>query len=133
MKKQQTKRKTKKDIESEKYISEADEALKKLESSNKNITTLNEAVKNKDYNELVDFVIRLSANSKDLQNMFRLLARLQEQPQSFRGDNEFSTIYNVAKLDGEREIVRKFANLTALAMDGNRLEIEKELTRNPFL
>lgn len=129
MKKTQTK-KTKAKGE---FLSEAEVALKQLETGNKNLTELNESVKNKDYNELVDFVIRLSANSKDLQSMFRLLARLQEQPQSFRADNEFNTIYNVAKIDGERELVRKFANLTALAMDGNRLELERELTRNPFL
>lgn len=113
-------------------LKEAEEALQKLNSPQKSIDDLNSAVLNKNYSELTDFVLRFSM-SKDCELMFRLLARLQENPQTFRGKDEFNTVYDVALLDGERQLVRKFANIVAKAMDGNRLEIERELTKNPFI
>lgn len=113
-------------------LSDAEKALEQLNKSQKSIDDLNGALKNKNYSELTDFVLRFSM-SKDCEMMFRLLARLQEQPQTFRGRDEFNTIYDVAILDGERQLVRKFANIVAKAMDGNRLEIERELTKNPFI
>lgn len=113
-------------------LSGINDALEKLNKSNKGIDDLNKSIQNKNYSELTDFVSRF-AMTKDCELMFRLLARLQEQPQTFRGKDEFNTIYDVALIDGERQLVRKFANLVAKAMDGNRIEIERELTKNPFI
>jgi hypothetical protein len=113
-------------------LTEAEKALNKLNKTTQGIDDLNKAIQNTNYSELTDFVIRFSM-SKDCQLMFRLLARIQDNPQTFRGKDEFNTIYDVAILDGERQLVRKFANLVAKAMDGNRLEIERELTKNPFI
>lgn len=113
-------------------LTEAEKALSQLNKTTRGIEDLNKAVQNTNYSELTDFVIRFSM-SKDCQLMFRLLARIQENPQTFRGKDEFSTIYDAAMLDGERQLVRKFANLIAKAMDGNRIDIERELTKNPFI
>jgi len=113
-------------------LTEAEKALNQLNKTTQGIDDLNKAIQNTNYSELTDFVIRFSM-SKDCQLMFRLLARIQDNPQTFRGKDEFNTIYDVAILDGERQLVRKFANLVAKAMDGNRLEIERELTKNPFI
>lgn len=113
-------------------LKEVNEALASLNTTNKSIEELNKSIQNKNYSELTDFVSRF-AMTKDCELMFRLLARLQEQPQTFRGKDEFNTVYDVAILDGERQLVRKFANIIAKAMDGNRLEIERELTKNPFI
>lgn len=109
---------------------ELNNAIKKIEGDN--IDELNKALSSKNYNELVDFVMRISG-SKDLQLMFRLLARLQSNPQSFRGDNAFNTLYNTAMMDGERELVRRFANLIAYANDGNRDDIERAVTQSNIL
>ncbi len=113
-------------------VKEINEALESLNKSEKGINDLNKSIQNKNYSELTDFAIRF-AMTKDCELMFRLLARLQEQPQTFRGKDEFNTIYDAAILDGERQIVRKFANIIAKAMDGNRIELERELTKNPFI
>jgi hypothetical protein len=113
-------------------LNAVESALKQLNKSNQSIEEINKAVQNTNYSELTDFVMKFSM-SKDCQLMFRLLARLQENPQTFRGKDEFNTVYDVALLDGERQLVRKFANIIAKAMDGNRLEIERELTKNPFI
>lgn len=126
-KKTTNKKRTKKD-----EVKEINEALEKLNRAEKGIDDLNKSIQNKNYSELTDFVSRF-AMTKDCELMFRLLARLQEQPQTFRGKDEFNTIYDVALIDGERQLVRKFANLVAKAMDGNRIEIERELTKNPFI
>ena len=135
IKKTQTKPATKKTVKKTKTASpktEIEEALKQLNKQTQGIEDLNKALQSTNYSELTEFVLRFSA-SKDCQLMFRLLARLQENPQTFRGKDEFSTIYDVALLDGERQLVRKFANIVAKAMEGNRLEIERELTKNPFI
>lgn len=113
-------------------LQDANKALEELNKIDKGIDDLNKSIQNKNYSELTDFVTRF-AMTKDCELMFRLLARLQEQPQTFRGKDEFNTIYDVAILDGERQIVRKFANIIAKAMDGKRIEIERELTKNPFI
>lgn len=111
---------------------EINKALEELNKSQKGIDDLNKSIQNKNYSELTDFVMRF-AMTKDCELMFRLLARLQEQPQTFRNKDEFNTIYDVALLDGERQMVRKFANVIAKAIDGNRIELERELTKNPFI
>lgn len=128
-----TKSSTKKKIIDSSIKDEINSAINKLENGgDKNIQEINESLKSKNYSELVDFVLRIS-QSKDLQNMFRLLSRIQEQPQSFRADDEFNTIYNIAVIDGERQLVRKFANLIAHANNGDREALEKEITKNPYL
>lgn len=113
-------------------IKEVNKALEELNTVDKGIADLNKAIHNKNYSELTDFVMRF-AMTKDCELMFRLLARLQEQPQTFRGKDEFNTIYDVALIDGERQMVRKFANLVAKAINGDRVELERELTKNPFI
>lgn len=127
-----TKKTTNKKTVKKSEVKEINEALESLNKTNKGIDELNKSIQNKNYSELTDFAMRF-AMTKDCELMFRLLARLQEQPQTFRGKDEFNTIYDAAILDGERQIVRKFANIIAMAMDGNRLGLEKELTKNPFI
>lgn len=113
-------------------LSEANKALKELNTPQKGIDDLNNALKSTNYSELADFVMRF-AMTKDCELMFRLLSRLQEQPQTFRGKDEFNTLYDVAIIDGERQMVRKFANVVAKAINGDRLELERELVKNPYI
>lgn len=113
-------------------IKKVNEALEELNTPQKGIDDLNNALKSTNYSELTDFVLRF-AMTKDCELMFRLLSRLQEQPQTFRGRDEFNTIYDVALIDGERQMVRKFANVVAKAINGDRLELERELVKNPYI
>lgn len=113
-------------------IKKVNEALEELNTPQKGIDDLNNALKSTNYSELTDFVMRF-AMTKDCELMFRLLSRLQEQPQTFRGKDEFNTIYDVALIDGERQMVRKFANVIAKAINGDRLELERELVKNPYI
>lgn len=113
-------------------IKKVNEALEELNTPQKGIDDLNNALKSTNYSELTDFVLRF-AMTKDCELMFRLLSRLQEQPQTFRGKDEFNTIYDIALIDGERQMVRKFANVVARAINGDRLELERELVKNPYI
>lgn len=113
-------------------IKKVNDALEELNTPQKGIDDLNNALKSTNYSELTDFVLRF-AMTKDCELMFRLLSRLQEQPQTFRGRDEFNTIYDVALIDGERQMVRKFANVVAKAINGDRLELERELVKNPYI
>jgi len=117
---------------SNKEIEEANKALEELNTPQKGIDDLNNALKSTNYSELTDFVMRF-AMTKDCELMFRLLSRLQEQPQTFRGKDEFNTIYDIALIDGERQMVRKFANVVAKAINGDRLELERDLVKNPYI
>lgn len=123
---------TKKSKTASPEIEEVNKALDGLNKAQKGIDDLNNALKSTNYSELTDFVLRF-AMTKDCELMFRLLARLQEQPQTFRGKDEFNTIYDVALIDGERQMVRKFANVVAKAINGERLELERELVKNPYI
>jgi len=127
-----TKKTTNKKKTANPTIEDANKALEELNTPQKGIDDLNKSIQNKNYSELTDFVMRF-AMTKDCELMFRLLARLQEQPQTFRGKDEFNTIYDVAIIDGERQMVRKFANMIAKAINGDRVELERELTKNPFI
>lgn len=113
-------------------IKKVNDALEELNTPQKGIDDLNNALKSTNYSELTDFVLRF-AMTKDCELMFRLLSRLQEQPQTFRGKDEFNTLYDVALIDGERQMVRKFANVVAKAINGDRLELERELVKNPYI
>ncbi len=125
-------KKTNKKKSTKAEIDEANKALEELNTPQKGIDDLNKSIQNKNYSELTDFVMRF-AMTKDCELMFRLLARLQEQPQTFRGKDEFNTIYDIALIDGERQMVRKFANIVAKAINGDRLELERDLVKNPYI
>lgn len=116
----------------EEFIGEANKALESINKKEKLIDELNSSVLSQNYSELSDFVIRFS-QTKDCQLMFRLLARIQDQPQVMCGENEFQTIVNAARIDGERHLVTKFAQLVTHAMDGDRLSVDRKLVRNPIL
>lgn len=120
-------KKTNKNIEAETAL----EALKPSLDDNK-IAEINTALASTNYSELADFITRFGV-SKDAQLIIRVLARLQDTPQVMCGENEFYTICNAAKMDGQREILRKFTQLVAYSLDGNREMIELEMNKRPLI
>src|SRR5690348_4186265 len=110
----------------------ANEALEKLEKDKPSINDINSAILNKNVAGIVDFMMRFSV-SKDCQQLFQVLAKISEQPQTFNRGSDFDTLYAVAMLDGERNLVRKFAQLVTSAMEGDRLTLEKHLNSNGYL
>lgn len=113
----------------EKVVGDAFDSISKPKI---NIDEINQAIRSKNSNELVDFVIRFSA-TKDCATMLQLLAAIQENPQQLCGDNEFETVRMSANIDGERNLVRKFATLVSYALDQDRLAVENVLNPKAFL
>jgi hypothetical protein len=106
----------------------AEQALNKLNNTGARINELQLALLNPNYTKLVDFMMRFGV-SKDAELIIQTLNRLQDQTQTFRRDSEFDTIYEVAMIDGERKLLKKFTELVLAAIESDRMKIENQLNR----
>lgn len=93
------------------------------------IDEINRSLMNRSGSESVEYMFKL-ISTKDWQKIVNVLGIIQDAPQQICGDSEFDTVVTAAKIDGERQLLRKFVNLVNMAMEGNREGVERAL--NPL-